>query len=198
MAPREVVVTWALPAPDFDVKWSAMRYAYFRIAILPVAVSSVACGGSNPPEPNVAPTPPATQASAKETPQQAAQSGNIQISPDILKACGISEADALFPFDSARLEKQDIVPLNAVATCFASGPLKGHLMKLVGRADPRGSADYNITLGQSRADTVQKYVKGKGVPTEKIESTSRGAMDATGTNEAGWAHDRRVDIVLGS
>lgn len=71
-------------------------------------------------------------------------------------------------------------------------------MKLIGGADPRGEVDYNMTLGQARADSVQKYVVNKGVDRGMAPSTSRGAMDATGTDEAGWARDRRVDIMLGT
>jgi peptidoglycan-associated lipoprotein len=123
-------------------------------------------------------------------------SGGIQIAADILKACGLSDADAYFPFDSARVEKQDIVPLNTVAVCFTTGALKGRSMKLVGHADPRGAAEYNMALGQSRADGVEGYLEKKGLEQKKVETASRGAMDATGTNEAGWAHDRRVNMML--
>ena len=87
--------------------------------------------------------------------------------------------------------------LEQVATCFMTGPLKGRLLKLVGHADPRGGSDYNVTLGQSRADSVGQYLIGKGMDKAKTESTSRGAMDATGTDEPSWARDRRVDVMLG-
>ena len=166
--------------------------------ILIGAVAS-ACGSAKPAEAPqaAAPIPAPLQPSAPETPAQAASSGTVHISTDILKACGLSEADSYFPFDSATLEKRDISPLNAVTACFTTGPLKDRSMKLVGRADPRGASDYNMTLGQSRADAVEKYVDGKGLQKGKVASTSRGAMDATGTDESGWSRDRRVDIVLG-
>ena len=160
-----------------------------------------ACGGSTEPQ-AVSPTAATVGSSptqgTKETPAQAATSGNIQIAQEILSACGIAAADAFFPFDSSRLEKKDIKPLNDVATCFTTGPMKGRTMKLVGHADPRGAAEYNMTLGQARADAVQKYLINKGVAQSSVQSTSRGAMDATGTDEAGWARDRRVDIMLGA
>jgi outer membrane protein OmpA-like peptidoglycan-associated protein len=92
-----------------------------------------------------------------ETPAQAATSGNVQVSIDILNACGLSGANAYFPFDSAHLERQDIGPLNAIAVCFTAGKLKGRSMKLVGHADPRGAPDYNMPLGQARADAVQTH-----------------------------------------
>lgn len=170
-----------------------------RSLFVVASIALLACGGSKPPEPTTAGSTPAAGApSTKETPAQAATSGNVQIAQEILKACGISDPDSYFPFDSSHLEKKDIKPLNDVATCFTTGPLKGRSMKIVGRADPRGQTDYNMTLGQARADAVQKYLTEKGVSSGNAQSTSRGAMDATGTDEAGWARDRRVDIMLGS
>jgi peptidoglycan-associated lipoprotein len=67
----------------------------------------------------------------------------------------------------------------------------------VGHADPRGGSEYNDTLGQKRADSVKDYIIGKGMEKSKAESTSRGAMDATGTDDPTWARDRRVDVMLG-
>ncbi len=69
-------------------------------------------------------------------------------------------------------------------------------VNLVGRADPRGAPEYNMTLGQSRADAVTAYLTARGVSPANASSTSRGAEDATGVDEAGWAHDRRVDVLL--
>lgn len=71
-------------------------------------------------------------------------------------------------------------------------------MKIVGRADLCGEAEYNMTLGQARADSVARYVQGRGVATPHVQSTSRGAMDATCIDEATWQRDRRVDVMLGT
>ncbi|MFI5302902.1 MAG: OmpA family protein, partial [Polyangiales bacterium] len=80
--------------------------------------------------------------------------------------------------------------------CFATGPLKGRKLSLIGRADPRGETEYNVALGQSRADAVQRYIGGRGVAASQLSSSSRGALDASGGDESGWAKDRRVDLVL--
>jgi peptidoglycan-associated lipoprotein len=159
----------------------------------------VGCGGAKPPE-----AQSSSSATAGNTAQQptgnndrASTSGTISISEDIRKACGISDADAYFSFDSSHLTTQDIKPLNLVATCFTTGALKGRDLQLVGRADPRGTSEYNMALGQSRADAVEGYLTKRGVAKAKAQSSSRGAMDATGTSETSWAHDRRVDILLG-
>jgi outer membrane protein OmpA-like peptidoglycan-associated protein len=53
-----------------------------------------------------------------------------------------------------------------------------------------------MALGQSRADGVEGYLGKRGLAQAKVETTSRGAIDATGTHEAGWVHDRRVDVML--
>jgi peptidoglycan-associated lipoprotein len=182
-------------------RWLAMMKRHAMIVLAcPAVMALAACAGSKPPE-AAAPagaTITTTTTTTTETPAEAAGSGNIQIAPEILAACGIAAPDAFFPFDSARLEKKDIKPLNDVAVCFTTGPLKGRQLKLIGRADPRGAPAYNMTLGQARADSVQKYLTDRGVSASNASSTSRGALDATGTDDAGWARDRRVDIMLGS
>lgn len=121
---------------------------------------------------------------------------SIRLSDDIVRACGIADSDSYFAFDSARLSAEDVRVLDLVATCFATGPLKGKNMKLVGRADPRGTEDYNMSLGQHRADSVVKYLESKRLAKNRMESTSRGELDAVGTDEPTWAHDCRVDILL--
>jgi hypothetical protein len=44
---------------------------------------------------------------------------------------------------------------------------------------------------------VVKYLFSKGLDKTQASTTSRGAMDAKGTDEASWAFDRRVDVLLG-
>jgi peptidoglycan-associated lipoprotein len=177
----------------------AAALAPFAIAI--AAAPVVACGG-DPPAPKTAadaPSPPPPAASPR-LPEKAPDSPTVsavRISDEIVKACGINEPDAYFAFDSANLRPDDVRVLGQVATCFISGPLKGRVLKMVGHADPRGDSDYNMTLGQQRADAVATYMRGKGMDKSKAESTSRGAMDATGSDEPSWARDRRVDMLLG-
>lgn len=173
----------------------------FRIVLsAATALCMVACGGAeqaHPVTPAAASIQPPEQAAASAPAPNTPTAANVYISEEILRACNIPDADAYFAFDSSRLTSFDGVPLDAVATCFTSGPLAGRKMQLVGHADPRGPTDYNMTLGQSRADSVATYLEGRGLGTAVITTTSRGAMDATGRDETGWAHDRRVDILLG-
>jgi outer membrane protein OmpA-like peptidoglycan-associated protein len=51
-------------------------------------------------------------------------------------------------------------------------------------------------LGSRRAETVSSYLARLGVEKPQLAVTTRGALDATGTDEATWQHDRRVDLQL--
>jgi peptidoglycan-associated lipoprotein len=161
--------------------------------------------GSDPPPPaktaDAAPPPAATPAPAPAAnnpkPDDDPSKGNINISDEIRKACGITDAEAFFAYDSANIRAEDKAVLGKLATCFTTGPLKGREMRLVGHADNRGEEDYNMLLGQRRADNVKGAVVSAGMTAAKALTTSRGELDATGSDESPWAKDRRVDIVLG-
>lgn len=126
----------------------------------------------------------------------------LAVSDAIAQACGIvprpdgRTVAPAFDYDSAALHQEDRELLAQIAKCLTDGALKGRAVALIGRADPRGEQEYNMTLGVSRADTVRRYMVDLGVGRERMRATSRGELDATGTNEEGWAKDRRVDVEL--
>jgi peptidoglycan-associated lipoprotein len=66
-----------------------------------------------------------------------------------------------------------------------------------GNTDARGSAEYNLALGQRRSDAVAKMMELLGVNANQIEAISFGKErpKATGTTEADYAENRRADIV---
>lgn len=166
------------------------------LVLAPLALALlVACGGSQQRATRpAAPAPFAPKALVADS--QSPKAGVVHISSDIRKACGIAEAEAHFAFDSASLAQDDRPVLTQLATCFISGPLKGREMQLVGHTDPRGGDDYNMVLGGSRADTIKAFLTMKGMTSRQIATTSRGELEARGTNEASWAEDRRVDVLL--
>ena len=86
--------------------------------------------------------------------------------------------------------------LAQIAKCFTTGPLAGRNVRLVGHTDPRGEPEYNMTLGAFRADATAHYLEQLGVTAARIHETSRGELDASGNDEAGWQRDRRVDVEL--
>jgi peptidoglycan-associated lipoprotein len=127
-------------------------------------------------------------------------STSLAISGDLVARCGIkvtpSAANPKFDYDKDELSKDDRDVLDQLAQCLVSGPLKGKAVSLIGRADPRGTEEYNLGLGSRRASSVSKYLGRLGVQDPQLAVTTRGALDATGSDEAGWANDRRVDVQL--
>ncbi len=141
---------------------------------------------------------PAAPAATTTAAQVTRADREVSLSDDLRKACKIEEdANApKFDYDSKGLSTADRDVLVQVARCLTTGPLKGREVQMIGRADPRGEVEYNMTLGESRAASVQVYLAGLGVAKEKMGVTSRGELDATGTDEEGWRLDRRVDLRL--
>jgi len=73
----------------------------------------------------------------------------------------------------------------------------GLAVKVEGNADERGSTEYNLALGQKRAEAVVKALKIYGARDAQMEAVSWGEERpvATGHDEAAWAQNRRADIV---
>lgn len=125
---------------------------------------------------------------------------NVHVSDAIAKACRIQFGDSdrapKFDFDDAALLPEDREILSQLARCVTTGPLKGQKLALVGRADPRGESEYNMVLGDYRAGSVFEYLALLGVEPGGMRQTSRGELDAEGTDEDGFRRDRRVDVTL--
>lgn len=165
-----------------------------------IAVLTCACGGEKQTQAAAPPPPPVEPAGRanmqpKEVPNTPTAT-NVVISAEVLRACNIPDSSAYFRFDSSQLTSFDHAPMDELAVCFTHGPMAGRKLSLIGHADPRGTPEYNMSLGQSRADAVSGYLTSHGVQQSKVTATSRGALDATGHDETGWAHDRRVEIML--
>jgi peptidoglycan-associated lipoprotein len=72
----------------------------------------------------------------------------------------------------------------------------GKNLVLVGRCDWRGTAEYNLGLGDRRANAVKRYLESLGGDASRLETLSKGSTDSKqGGNESEWAKDRRVDFV---
>lgn len=151
-------------------------------------------------------TPPAETAFSNKAPAPVAAAApayggaDVAVSGDLVSKCKIVvdnvDRAPKFAFDESALTPEDRSVLDQVATCVTTGPLKGRALKLIGRADARGEVEYNFVLGEHRSGSVQTYLSQRGMQASKILDTSRGKLDATGTDEDGWARDRRVDIDL--
>ncbi len=77
---------------------------------------------------------------------------------------------------------------------------KGKKILIQGNTDERGGREYNLALGQKRAEAVRKSLAVQGVPESQMEAVSLGKEKpkATGSNEEAWAQNRRADILYSS
>ncbi|MBW2528007.1 MAG: OmpA family protein [Deltaproteobacteria bacterium] len=160
----------------------------------------VACGSDPQPEPETPADVAAGSNTAaagqndKDDEGQSDTKGPVSIDPKIVALCDLGEPK--FDFDSAAVSQQAAGVLDKLAECFISGKGQGKNIRLVGHADQRGETEYNFGLGQRRAGSVAQYLQKKGLGKDRMTSMSRGELDATGSDEEGWAKDRRVDILL--
>jgi peptidoglycan-associated lipoprotein len=193
-------------APPFG--GAARRARVPAIASLALAAATFAAchheKKATTPEPSTSKTPPAeaNQQTMKQVTTDEKVSPNLAVSGDLVQLCGIKPAgkvegaDPKFDYDKDELTADDRNVLNQLAACMTSGKLKGKAVSLIGRADPRGTEEYNLGLGSRRASSVGTYLERLGVGQPQLAVTTRGAIDATGTDEAGWQKDRRVDVQL--
>lgn len=99
-----------------------------------------------------------------------------------------------FDFDDVALSERSRQSLQRAAECIQRERTTRYV--LIGRADPRGTTEYNLALGERRARIVQRYVVSLGVLPDRLAVSSEGSEFATGTDEEGWRRDRRVDFRL--
>lgn len=100
-----------------------------------------------------------------------------------------------FDFDKSNIKESERAKLQAAKEYLDQNPQ--HRILLEGHADWRGTAEYNLGLGDRRANASKTYLGTIGVPNTKIETLSKGSLDAIekGTDEE-MAKDRRVELVI--
>ena len=109
----------------------------------------------------------------------------------------LSKRSIYFDFDSDAI-KAEFVPLVEAHAAFLR-QYKTAKMLIQGNADDRGSREYNLGLGQRRADAVKKRLVLLGATESQIESVSLGEEKpvCTEQTEECWARNRRADILYG-
>lgn len=107
----------------------------------------------------------------------------------------LSKRSVYFDYDQYDVKSEYKNQLQAHAKFIASEPNARVLIQ--GNTDDRGSREYNLALGQRRADAVKKQLVLMGAPESQIESVSLGKEKpkALGDNEAAWAENRRADML---
>jgi len=99
-----------------------------------------------------------------------------------------------YEFDKADLSAEDRRLVEANARYLRQHP--DTKVRVEGNADERGSAEYNLALGQRRAEGVARALKACGVSEDRLEAVSYGKEKpkADGHDEKSWSENRRSDI----
>jgi peptidoglycan-associated lipoprotein len=107
----------------------------------------------------------------------------------------LAKRAAYFPFDVSAVQKGDKALLEAHAQYLAEHSNRS--VRLEGNCDERGSDEYNLALGQRRADSVKKVLIAGGAKSGQIEAVSNGkeSPKLSCHEEKCWKENRRTDII---
>ncbi|MDA8430892.1 MAG: peptidoglycan-associated lipoprotein Pal [Geobacteraceae bacterium] len=137
---------------------------------------------------------------APQTSAAKATPPNAQVNPAVAAAAtspvsGTSFESVYFAFDKADLNpaSRNVLTANAAKILKSSAKIK-----IEGNCDERGSAEYNLALGERRAKSAMKYLTTLGVPANRLTTISYGNEHpaVAGHDEAAWAKNRRDDFVI--
>ena len=101
-----------------------------------------------------------------------------------------------FEYDSFNLASQAENTLRTKASILRANPALE--IRVEGHADERGSTEYNIALGQRRAEAVRTFLSGYGIPATRISTISYGKERPAveGSTEQAWALNRRAEFAV--
>ena len=104
----------------------------------------------------------------------------------------------LFDYDKSDLTSEARDTIMKVATWMQSYP--DVTLTLEGHADERGTREYNLALGERRANSVRSYMEALGIDDSRLSVISYGydKPTANGSNESAWADNRRAVFVVNS
>ena len=135
---------------------------------------------------------PASSSSSSSTPPSAPAVDPLN---DPQKYPLLARRSLYYALDSSVVQDADKAALQAHAIYLSEHP--NRKIRLEGNCDERGSNEYNLGLGQRRADGVRKLLELGGAKPGQIESVSYGEEKpkSTAHDETGWAQNRRTDLM---
>ena len=141
------------------------------------------------------PVPAAPKETVTDFPPEKPTTRDVEPGIDELNRQGVLKT-VYFDYDQEQLRDDARATLQANAQWLRAHP--GYKVRIEGNADDRGTIEYNLALGQRRADSVREYLGSLGASTGDLEVISYGeekpVMD--GESEASWSKNRRADFVI--
>ena len=167
---------------------------------IPVTLALLAACSTAPKAPPATTTATASTTSTATTPTPAAPTPAPADDSQALaarlrqKAADLDAKSVWFDYDAYVVKSEYDAQLQAQAAFMKANP--SARLTLQGNSDERGGAEYNLALGQKRADAVRKSLGVLGVPADQVETTSFGKEKprATCHDESCWSKNRRVDF----
>ena len=166
-------------------------------ALLVITATALALGGCAKNAPDELPPPPAGSAGDDGGGGGAGSGVDTMAGLQRDFIANISSDRIFFGFDKFNIDAEDQATLRSQATWIQRNTAARVLVE--GHADERGTRDYNIALGERRANAAKNYLASLGIDPARIETISYGKErpDALGSNEEAWARNRRaVSIVI--
>lgn len=131
-----------------------------------------------------------------ETPAAGQQMAAAEAGAAVTREMPSSFSDIHFDFDKSFIREDAKPVLSQVADYLKKN--KGAKMQIEGHCDERGTAEYNMALGDRRAESARAYLASLGIPSSALSTVSFGEEKPVdpGHNEAAWAKNRRAHFVL--
>ena len=166
-----------------------------------VAVVAAACGSTDKKD---TPASVADRSTGSQQPQAGMGQSNTQQHRPMDRVSGnplndpnnpLSKRSVYFDFDSNAV-KDEYRGLVQAHSRYMTSDKRDARIRIEGNCDERGSREYNLALGQRRAEAVKKVMTVLGVTDGRIETVSYGEEKpaASGHDEQAWAQNRRADI----
>jgi peptidoglycan-associated lipoprotein len=181
------------------------------VIVIVLALTIGACGKKQPPVARPVPPPPTDTSGSSRAPspptpiQEPASVPPEPLAEDPLKVSDIDKINqnspfkpVFFAYDSAEVDGVGQQTLNENAGVLKKYP--EWVITIEGHADERGTAEYNLALGERRAMAARTYLLSLGVPADRLKIVSYGKefpFDPSHT-EAAWSKNRRAHFVVTS
>ena len=171
------------------------------VLVLAAATVLAACEGTMGAKEDMAPAPDSS-ATASGTGSDSAGASTALDEPEGFQGHPLDNPESplanrtiYFEFDSSEIRETERAAVEAHARYLSEH--SGASITLEGHADERGSREYNIALGERRANSVRQLMTLLGAAGQQIRTISYGEERpaATGHDEASWQLNRRVEII---
>jgi peptidoglycan-associated lipoprotein len=182
-------------------KESEMKSNGLRIAVIAAALAMTAgCAKKAPRE--IPPPPGGSESEATADPGAGPGTGAGTVGTTALPGTrahfiqNVQSDRILFDTDSYSVDDEDRAVLNSQVAYLQANP--GVRVTIEGHADERGTREYNLALGDRRANAAKNYLAARGVDPSRMSVISWGKErpEAIGSDESAWAQNRRAVTVL--